>query len=437
VQTAHRGTHIARPVSIAAGALLLIWPAFANGYPLLFSDSAAFIAQLLKPIMLWDKPWIYGPVVVVTSLGLTLWLPAFAQGALLSWVLWRVLTVFRPASVRWHLGLCLLLALVSAAPWFASMLMPDIFAPITVLALFLLAFQPDQARRIPLLATATFGIAAHLAHLPLAAACLVAVLWPRPRRFALAAMPLVLAVALLLVTNLVGHGKLAVSPHGSVFLLSRLTTDGPARDYLVRTCPDPHIRLCSWVGRFPADSDVFMWDPHGPVWTYPGGPIGLTPEASRIVTATILSRPLDVTRDAAMNTLRQLTMLRVEHTFGDFNYDWRIGDQLRAHYPAWEMAGFMDSLERQDKLRAIARPWQGPHVAFVAAGSIISLMVLIWSARRNRALFGFTLLIAIGLLANAATTGALSGPTDRYQSRIAWLVLLPPVMWLAGRSYRR
>jgi hypothetical protein len=422
---------------LAAGALLLIWPAFANGYPLLFSDSAAFIAQLLKPIMLWDKPWVYGPAVVVTSLELTLWLPAAAQGLLLSWVLWRVQAVFRPASPGWHLGLCGLLALASAAPWFASMLMPDIFAPITVLALFLLAFQPDGASRIPLVATATFGIAAHLAHLPLAAACLLPVLWLRPRRFVLATVPILLALAVLSGTNLIGHGKIAVSPYGSVFLLARLTTDGPAQDYLVQSCPDAQLRLCPWVGRFPNHSDVFLWDPHGPVWTYPGGPIGLAPEASRIVAATIQSRPLDVARDAVGNTLQQLTMLRVDHTFRDFEYDWRIGDQLRAHYPAWELAGFMGSAERRDGLRAIAAPWQGPHIWFVAGGSVVSSMLLIWSWRRDRLLFGFILILGVGLLANAAITGTLSGPTDRYQSRIAWLVLLPPVMWLAGRSYRR
>ncbi len=423
--------------AILAGALLLIWPAFANGYPLLFSDSAAFIAQLLQPVMLWDKPWVYGPVVVVTSLSLTLWLPVLTQGLLLSWMLWLVQAVFRPVSALWHLGLCGLLALASAAPWFAAMLMPDIFAPITVLALFLLTFQPEGARRIPLLMTATFGIAAHLAHLPLTAACLLPVLWLQPRRLMLAAVPLVVAVGVLVVTNVGGHGKVAVSPYGSVFLLARLTTDGPTRDFLAQTCPDPQFRLCAWVGRFPGESDLFLWDPHGPVWTYPGGPIGLAPDASRIVTATILSRPLDVARDAGWNTWRQLTMLRMDHTFADFDYDRRVGEPLRTHYPAWELAGFMDSAQRRDGLRAIAAPWQDVHARCVAGGAVISLMVLLWSWRRDRRLLGFTLLVAVGLLANAATTGALSGPTDRYQSRIAWLVLLPPAMWLAGRSYRR
>jgi hypothetical protein len=42
-------------------------------------------------------------------------------------------------------------------------------------------------------------------------------------------------------------------------------------------------------------------------------------------------------------------------------------------------------------------------------------------------------MIAAGLLSNAFATGVLSGPHDRYQARIAWLVLLPPMMFAMRR----
>ena len=37
-------------------------------------------------------------------------------------------------------------------------------------------------------------------------------------------------------------------------------------------------------------------------------------------------------------------------------------------------------------------------------------------------------MVLAGLAANAFATGALSGPHDRYQARIAWLVVLPPAL---------
>src|SRR5579863_5966619 len=107
--------------AIAGGGVVLIWPALANGYPLVFSDTGTFLQQLLVPLMNWDKPWIYGPVIVLLSLKLTLWLPILAQGACVSWVLWLVQRVFRTASAAAHLSLCLLLAIGSAAPWFTSL----------------------------------------------------------------------------------------------------------------------------------------------------------------------------------------------------------------------------------------------------------------------------------------------------------------------------
>jgi hypothetical protein len=55
--------------AILLAALLLVWPAFLNGYPLLFSDTGAFLAQTVVPLMIWDKPWVYGPMLAAFHWG--------------------------------------------------------------------------------------------------------------------------------------------------------------------------------------------------------------------------------------------------------------------------------------------------------------------------------------------------------------------------------
>ncbi len=415
-----------------------------NGYPLLFSDTGTFLAQLLGPLMGWDKPWIYGPVLALVSLRLTLWLPALAQGLLVSWLLWRVGAVFHVASPAGHLALCLLLAAGSAAPWFASLLMPDILAPVSVLALFLLAFEPAGHRRLLLFAVAVFAIAAHLV---VAAACLAAILVLRTRagaaakpaadrpaaagppatRPALAAagLPLAAALALIAATNLAGHGQAGVSPYGAVFVVARLVADGPAAAYLAEACPAAGYRVCAWAGRLPGNSDEFLWDPDGPVWTYPGGPVGFAPEASRIVVATVLSRPGAVARAALGNWLDQLVLLRLDDVLRGNWLDATVGDRLRSDYPAAESAAYLASVQRTGRLEAA---WQGLHVLLVAAGALASFALLVWSWRRDPLLFALIAVIAGGVLGNALATGALAGPHDRYQARIAWLLLLPPAL---------
>ena len=59
--------------AILGGGLLLLWPALLNGYPLVFIDTHAYLAQTIVPRMAWDKPWVYGPFLHLGHWQLTLW----------------------------------------------------------------------------------------------------------------------------------------------------------------------------------------------------------------------------------------------------------------------------------------------------------------------------------------------------------------------------
>ena len=416
------------PAAILAGVALLLWPAIWNGYPLLFSDTGAFLAQLLDWFMVFDKPWIYGPVLGLTSLWFSLWLPAIAQCLLVSWLLWRVAAAMRLATPLGHVALCLVLAICTATPWFTSLLMADFLAPVTVLGLFLIAFGPARGRWMMIL-LASFAIASHLAHLIIAAAVLAMILLLRPRAFLRATLPLVIALATLLGTNAIGHGKFGISPYGSVFMLARLTADGPVGDYLAETCPAAGYRMCAWAGRLPKDADAFMWDPEGPVWTQPGGPIGLAEEARAIVRGTILAHPVAVARAMLANTAAQLVQLQLNEVLGHYALNETVGVRLRAHFPPAELVRFQASHQFADRLAKMAAPFQAPQAVLVGASALGSLLVA-WRARRRAPrLAALTVLIFAGVLANAFATGALSGPHDRYQARIAWLLFLPPMLF--------
>ena len=162
----------ARPwAAILAGGLILLWPALLNGGPILFSDTQAFLVQGGDWFGVWDKPFIYGPALRAADLGLSLAIPAILQGVALSAMLWRVALIVGEAPALRHLMRCALLALGSAAPWFAALLMPDIWAPITVLGLLALGLgEAGAATRTCLVLLTGFAIAVHLSHLPLAAA---------------------------------------------------------------------------------------------------------------------------------------------------------------------------------------------------------------------------------------------------------------------------
>jgi len=60
----------------------------------------------------------------------------------------------------------------------------------------------------------------------------------------------------------------------------------------------------------------------------------------------------------------------------------------------------------------------------------------LWRAivKRDMRAIGFMLLVYAGVLANAFATGALSKPHYRYQTRIAWLLVVPPMVLLRRKE---
>ena len=534
-------------LAILGGALLLVWPALLNGYPILFSDTGGLLDMGLAGDMGWDKPWVYGPFLALTSAGLTLWGSVAAQGLLLSHLLWLTQSVMAPPRPGRHLSLCAVLAAATAAPWFAALLMPDTFAPLVVLSLFVLAFGPGRVSRGALAwagVVGTVAVASHLAHLVLAAGVVATAGLLRRRLPWRPALPVAAALGFLLCSNLVGNGVLAVSPYGSVFALARLVGDGPGRAYVDAACPAAGWRICAWQGRLPADSDEFLWHPNGPVWADGFGPIRYAPEAARLVPAIIAAHPGAVLQAAAANTLRQLGLVRVGDTLVADHLDVALLPRLNQYFPPQEAAAFRASLQAAGRLPAAAAPFNTLHLAMLAAGAVGTIWIALglalarrspastiltlrgeeqsltehcgdrdlighggdrslaphhgersllrhceersdaaiqgpyapalaagapWTAtpqparndgrtrapragkntrlaqdRRTTAfdrlraiasnpLQALAVLILAGLLANAAATGALSGPHHRYQARIAWLVVLPPLLAYAAR----
>lgn len=421
---------------------LLVWPAFLNRYPLLFSDTGAFLAQTVEPLMIWDKPWIYGPLLHLFHWERTLWAPLLAQGLVLSHLLWLTQRVLRGAATpAAHLLLVASLAALTALPWVAALLMPDILAPVVVLALFLLGFAPpgrlSRGEALYLSLLAGLCIAAHLSHLPLALALLVlAALYAQALRPVLrVAAPLLLAVLLLLGTNAVGHGRASLSPYGATFLLARLIGDGPAARTIAARCPASGWYLCGWAWRLPEDSDVFLWHRDSPVNRdaqgrprFLGGMM-LAEEARAIIGETLRREPFAVVRAGLGNAATQLLKAGIGDTLSRQALGEAVRPRLIQAFPAAELAAHDAAAQARDRLPALAAPFLWPHGPVLVLGALGLLAAWRRLARpgtlpeaERRLRLAFVLALLVGVSGNALATGALSKPHHRYQARIAWLM---------------
>ncbi len=417
--------------SIILGAALLVWPAFVNGYPLVFSDTGAFLHQTLGPLMIWDKPWIYGPIMHAAHWRSTLWLPLAAQGLAVSHLVWLVARCCGGTGPGRHLLLCAALALTTA-PFSVALLMPDVLAPVVVLALGLLGFAEERlsrGERLWLSLLAMLAIASHLSHLPVAGLLVwLVVLLRRALAPTLrVAVPLLGAVLLLLATNLAGHGRLALSPHGATFLLARLVADGPGARTIAAECPGAGWYLCAWAGRLPAHSDDFLWAPDSPVNRdasgaprFLGGAL-LAPEAGTIVWRTLQREPLAVLGQGFANGVRQFVTAGAGDTLGNQHLDVTVARMLALGFGSTEQRRFAASRQARSELAELAVPLAWLHTAGLLVGGV----VLLWSLARpglDPATRGLVLAVLVGVAANALATGALSGVNPRYQARIAWLL---------------
>jgi hypothetical protein len=426
---------VATFLAILVAAALLLWPAFWNGYPLVFSDSGTYLTQAIEHYAGWDRPIFYSLFLLPLHMKVTTW-PAIAAQALVVAHLLHLLrrSLLPAASVWWLVPLAAMLAVFSPLPWLTSQLMPDVFTGVVVLTLALLiapAARLSVGERISLVALATLAIAVHQSHVLLAAALLIVLLPMRRSRLSVlwGMTPLVLAGLALVSVNLLAFGRASVSPFGNVFVLTRVIYDGPGLDVLRRDCPAAGWRLCPFIGRMPGLADDFLWRADGPV-VQAGGAKLVSRDADAIIRAALLAEPGTELLAFTENSARQL----VRFGSGDGLHSWpeTVAPRIARHFPQFENAAFNNSRQSAGALKVPG--WlQTLHTAAGLAG-IAGCCALLLAAPRRHPAATYAAIVLIALVVNAVVTGGLSGPHDRYQSRVMWL---PPLVAILGAASLR
>src|ERR1700757_5209116 len=154
-------------VIAAAIPLMLLTPAFWNGYPLLQSDTGGYLARWYEGYLVPSRSTVFGLYLHFGEHS-DFWINLGIQALATLWILQltlRVFGLFRPLRLA---AVSAVLVLTTALPWLASMLLTDIFAGLSVLSLFILVVHGDKISRIEkvaLFAFTSFAAATHSATL--------------------------------------------------------------------------------------------------------------------------------------------------------------------------------------------------------------------------------------------------------------------------------
>lgn len=484
---------------VALGALLLLWSAILNGRPAAFPDTALYysegeyLAEAIglaspadriaphDPTELPARPGAANvsatidgarsPVYAAFVYGLERlgggWLLAGVQASLVAFVL---LALVRASGVprpgRTYLAVTAALAAATGLPFFASFMMPDVFAGVAGAAAIPLIVLPDRLSgrsRAALTALLAFSMAVHrsilvdVAALSAGGAVLLALLGLRRRavlgRIARPALAGVLAFGACAALTAPIELRAGEALHDPPFLAARVLVDGPGRRYLEDACArGVDYALCDFQDQPMEDSDAVLWSPRRKdgVFGIANVPtrLRIEREEPRFVLGTLLYDPLGEFAAMARNTLRQLKMNHVGSPLADPARFVDDGYWRRTSLP--ELIPGLAPCERPGACasRIPARPLADMQDAIL----LLTLGVLAWRLTRPDALaalaeargapaddrtrmFCALALLCLLVLVNAAVCGALSAPVGRYQARLIWL--LPALTTLTLLTFRR
>lgn len=438
--------------AILLGATILSWVAVANGFPLVFADSGTYLRIPLELFYPTDRPPVYG-----LAIGLPLWIMG-VWGIVAVQAMGSVLIIAMTLAIgggRLHarglVATCALLALGSSLPWFVGQIMPDIATGFVPLVLFALLARPSDTplwQRAGLAALLALLIAVHLSHVLLAAGlsglAMVAMLlsgtgWRETVRRSLPAM-LAIMVTLLGLSSLnrVAGYEFRPALSSDTFLLARLFDGHVAQPTLARLC---HERALAHCAARPLVDDpsvaqpgqAYLWDQRSPLGAmlHRDRP-GVIAEQRVIIRTVLRDDPGGVAALAWRGFTEQLTTVR-KGVLPPYAADMQIAHILKARLPDAYRA-FAVSRQQRGALDPLKF---APDVAVAVAVVLLLPLMLVWAigGRRWR-LLGLTGLVVATLLLNAAITGDLSGPDDRYQSRVLWLLPLLAACFVIAAAQR-
>ncbi len=409
--------------SVLAATLLLLVPAFYNGFPLLFPDSLEYVSTgktVWQGLQGRPSPF-YGQRSELYSLlilplhreGRSLWPVITAQAATTAYLMALCYRALLPWNTPRFLGLVALMTGFTSVGWTQAWLLPDYTAAALIMAVFLAGparsrlSYPEQIVVVLMLA---IGIVCHGANLPLALSLCLLV----RKKLPLLALALAMALQCWIHGALYGRPSLFANP--PPFLLARWVGDGLVIRYLNENPGASHFALHPYRDRLKANSNHFLWEPesaynylknhHPEMWEQ------VQQQQFALCLAAARNDPAGQIYCLLRNAIEQLVSLDAGYFKPSPFVERCIGDWIPA-----TARGFASSRQARRQLPQIA-------LTFIFYTGVSLALAWLYRQRTFKP-EGWPELWRVvwtGLLLNAVITGCLSCPDSRYQVRAIWLI---------------
>jgi hypothetical protein len=220
-------------------------------------------------------------------------------------------------------------------------------------------------------------------------------------------------------------GKFSISSAGHVFYLARLIEFGVVHDYLAENCANDKYKLCPYRDSIPWD---FIWDYKKSPLYKTGGWEANEKEYKEIIWG-VLTTPKYLKKviiKSIGSGIRQFFTFNVGSTIRyDENSSPFINITSHMKYQAREIFACKQNnlLLNHDFVN------RSQIILFLFSFSFCIIALFLTSVSYEKKIF--IALLLLFLLVNALVCATFSGVDDRYQCRVAWLIVLPVFLLLA------
>jgi len=434
---------------ILTGTLILMIISLFNGYPLVYSDTATYIYSGFDKFIPMGRPITYGLFIYLFSFKISLWFVVIVQNLITAYVIFEICSLFIDKSKLslYFLGIMLFLTMFTGIGWYSNQIMPDLFAPLFFMLVFLLLYSPNFGfwkffiYSVLLIAS----LIVHFSHILLVIVLIIIIIaieFPAARkgRFFTPVFPLkrVLIVMGLIISawiilpsiNYLTEKKFIVSTGSNVFLMAHLADTGILEKFLKENCNKEEYRncsICNYKDSLPTNLSDFMWASNG-VLAKTGGWADSKGEYTKIING-MLRNPKYLT----MNILKSFTygchqLFKNDIGQGLSPNTESSGNagQIKWRFP-YELNNFLNCKQNQ---------WNGVYLnlktlnAFNLILNILSLFCLLFIfftslwRKINTTTLKFLVFSLVAILVNTFITAGLNSPTERFQARVVWLLPL-------------
>lgn len=436
--------------------IILGIPAFYNGFPMLFPDAIGYITTGFENEINVSQTWMYSIFLRHISLWESLWFVILVQGLM---VIGTVHLMFKYFFQEQHKDIlfviyCLIISATTALSFHVSGLMPDVFTPVVILSFCLLLFAPKLTKKDLFLAIVlfVFSLGVHNSHI-LLIGLLLLILWlSRVSKTSqilyqqvgitgrkIMVMTLLTLGAYLTVCTIhyVKDGSFSATKGGGIRLFARLCDLGIAQSYLNAHCSKMDNKICEHIEHlslgkaFLRSKDSYFNTTGG--WSIENEHIFRELNYAILTTPRYFKRYIIAVIEgtfmqlfyyeysplAEMEGARSKGFLECMDAYFSFYY-WAVFDtlQLKAMYSDLQIK-LMNAVQH----------------LIIGLSSLLFLLLFLDKkyAKEQKVL---ALFIVLGLFINAFVVSATMGVSDRYQSRVAWLVTLP-AFWFFYYNLKR